>query len=160
MKPTTIYKTKEFKFDFIKNEVQLFRNRYNYLTIPFSEVKYIEIKKERVVQNVWLLTFIGVSLFFLGIFLVSNLLFKLNESPNYIPLNHSDIRRIGANIILSISTLFFAFYIFYSITRKDVILKINQKSKPFPLKELSKKGLQEQFIEELKIVFTGVNFDI
>lgn len=160
MHPKSVYKTKEFEFDFSKKEIRMYRKKYNYLSIPFSEVRHVEIKKGSVVRNVVLLALIAGLLFFFTIVWSGNLINKLNEAGNYAPLNHSDIRRIGANFILSVSTLFFASYILYSIFKKEMVLKINKKSKPYPLKELAKTGLLEQFIEDLNKVFGDESFDL
>ena len=85
---------------------------------------------------------------------------RLHEVGNFAPLNHSDIRRIGANIIILASSLFFASYILYAITRNEVVLKINRKNKPYPLKELENVRMQEQFYKDLNDVFPFIKFDL
>jgi len=155
-----IYKTKDFEFDFSKREIRLYRKRYNYRTIPFTKVKNVEVSKGSSVRNVWFLAIISGLLFFLTIFLSYNLFERLGEAEYYAPLNHSDIRGIGANIVISASSLFFASYILYAIIRKDIVLKINRNKTLFPLNELARDGMLKQFYEDLKNTFTLTNFDL
>lgn len=156
----SIYKTNDFEFDFSKREIRFYRKRYNFSTIPFTEVKYIEVRKGRTVQNVWFLVIISGLLFILAILLFGNLFDKLNGAGNYSAMSHSDIRMIGANIAISASSLFFASYFFYAITKKEVVLKINHNSKPYPLNELARVGVLEKFYEEMNDNFTIKIFDL
>jgi hypothetical protein len=153
MNANPIFKTKELQFDFSGKEIRIYRKGYNYLTIPFSEVGHIEVGKGKVVRNAWLLGIITGLLFFLAAVLVGNLFTKLHDADRFTSLNHSDIRRIGANIVISITTMFFAFYFLYSIIKREVVLKINRKKGPYSLREINSKGEMKDFSEHLKKAF-------
>ena len=126
----TVYRTKQLEFDFLKNEIRVYRNRFNYLTIPFAELHHLEVKEGRPLRNVGLLTLIAGLLFLFTIVLMTNFYFRI-ESLDFTSLIHSDIRRIGVNIILLFSTAFGATYLCYSITRKEIILFLHDVKKTF-----------------------------
>lgn len=155
-----VYKTRECEFDFPKKEIRMYRNKFNYFTMPFSDVHFIEIKKSRIVKNFWVVVLFTCSFFLFSLVLANNLFLKLIEVNNYDPLNHSDIRRIGANILLCTSIFLFSLFLFNSIRKREVILKINRKKGPFRLRELSQDGILDQFVKSIKNHFESVNVDL
>jgi len=148
-----IYKTNNFEFNFIQEEIRLYRNGFNYLTIPFSEVHHLEVKRGRVVRNAGILAIIAGFITILIIALIANFFLGIFYSFNYTILNHSDIRRIGVNIILILVSIFGASFLFHRIIRKEWVLKINHKKQPYPLEELEKSGNLEGFRLDIKKVF-------
>lgn len=147
-----VFKTEDFEFDFEIRCIRFFRDRFPYSSLHFEEVNRIEISYGRSVKNAGLLFLIATILASTSILLIVRLWVNFDDLLPIETLKHSDIRRIGTYLIISLSLLFFSTFIFYSL-RKQLILKINKGKQLFPLKEIISKGELDQFKNKLKNSF-------
>jgi hypothetical protein len=149
MDQINVFKTEDFEIDFNIRRIRFFRNRFPYSSLPFDEVKSVELTYGRVVKNAWILFLFATFLACTAFILIARLLINFEGFIWIENLTHSDIRSIGTYLIISLSLLFFSGFIFYA-TRKQIVLKINGGKHLLPLKEIISEGLLDQFQSKLK----------
>jgi hypothetical protein len=140
------YETTEFGLS--DQGIHLLRSRFNYETIPFSDIESVTIEKGKELNN-WaaILTF--------GIVLVSIAIFYILRALHVIGNLEVNVIYIE-QIIIPVIPFLLGCYCLYSSTRNGTILRfrtISSKKDKFPLKEIEKKddlaGLQQYLKDRL-----------
>jgi hypothetical protein len=137
------YETTEFG---LSNEgIHLLRSRFNYETIPYSDVQSITIERGKELNN-WI-----PILLFGSVLVTASILYILRAL--HVVGNHEVNIIYIEQIIIPVIPLLLGCYCLYSSTRNGAILRVktvaNKKDK-FPLKEIEKTKSLEEFQEYLK----------
>jgi hypothetical protein len=137
------YETTEFGLS--DEGIHLLRSRFNYETIPFSDVQSITIERGKELNNWILILLFGVALITVSLFYILRALHVIgNYEVNVIYIEQ---------IVIPVIPLLLGCYCLYSSTRNGTILRLktvkNKKDK-FPLKEIEKTNSLSNFQQYLK----------
>lgn len=126
-----VYETTEFGLS--DQGIHLLRSRFNYETIPFSDVESITIEKGKELNN-W----VGILTF--GIVLCGTAIFYILRALHVIGNHEVNVIYIEQIVIPGIPFVL-GCYCLYTSTRNGTILRlttVSNKKDKFPLKELEK----------------------
>jgi hypothetical protein len=136
------FQTQEFGMS--ATGIHLLRSGFNYRTIPFSEIKSIQIIKGKQLRHWWAILIVGLALFAVGASLSIYVIYTIMEG---------ELTRYVARAITVLLIPVIGGYFVYNALETGMILKIeciNGRKERLPLKELERRKQLQPLTIHLK----------
>lgn len=131
-------------FGISERGIHLLRSGHNYRTISFSEIKYIQIEKGRILHNWWLIFLLGTALIVFGVYVSVGAIQALIKG---------DVAPRHARMVFLLLIPVVGGYFVYNSLQTGLVLKVdctNGYQDMFPLEEIIKDKKLNEFAAYLK----------